>query len=433
MNPVESPTRRILTSVALLALSAGGAHAAVEAPVIHAVEIDYSAQRLVVHGDHFQRMPVGMVVTLGGDGEPGDITTLCRRPSASQLICQFSRDGLPEAGSYMLRVSLRQDPQVRTQYALSLGAEGPRGDTGGIGPAGPIGLPGSVGPSGPQGEPGAQGPKGPTGAPGNQGLQGETGATGPMGEPGPEGAMGPEGPTGPSGEMGAQGPQGPQGPEGAGGARGPEGDQGPAGPVGPRGETGVPGPIGLEGPPGPVGEAGPQGPQGSVGPQGAPGIRGPQGQRGPEGPQGPKGETGARGPDGAVGAVGAAGPEGEVGPVGAQGPKGPTGDRGPTGARGIPGEKGPEFGVHTHTSLSGNAGLECTMGTVYLSAAMIGHGFVARGQLLPINQNQALFSLLGTTYGGNGSTTFALPDLADAAPSGMTYYICVQGIFPSTH
>lgn len=33
------------------------------------------------------------------------------------------------------------------------------------------------------------------------------------------------------------------------------------------------------------------------------------------------------------------------------------------------------------------------------------------GQLLPINQNQALFSLLGTTYGGNGTTTFALPDL----------------------
>ncbi|MEM1323718.1 MAG: tail fiber protein [Bacteroidota bacterium] len=33
------------------------------------------------------------------------------------------------------------------------------------------------------------------------------------------------------------------------------------------------------------------------------------------------------------------------------------------------------------------------------------------GQLLPINQNQALFSLLGTTYGGDGRTTFALPDM----------------------
>ena len=33
------------------------------------------------------------------------------------------------------------------------------------------------------------------------------------------------------------------------------------------------------------------------------------------------------------------------------------------------------------------------------------------GQLLPINQNQALFALLGTTYGGNGQTNFALPNL----------------------
>ncbi len=38
------------------------------------------------------------------------------------------------------------------------------------------------------------------------------------------------------------------------------------------------------------------------------------------------------------------------------------------------------------------------------------------GQFLPINQNQALFSLMGTTYGGNGQTTFALPDLRGKAP-----------------
>jgi microcystin-dependent protein len=37
------------------------------------------------------------------------------------------------------------------------------------------------------------------------------------------------------------------------------------------------------------------------------------------------------------------------------------------------------------------------------------------GQLLPINQNQALFSILGTMYGGNGQTTFALPDLRGRA------------------
>lgn len=40
------------------------------------------------------------------------------------------------------------------------------------------------------------------------------------------------------------------------------------------------------------------------------------------------------------------------------------------------------------------------------------------GQLLPINQNTALFSLIGTSYGGNGVTNFALPDLRGAAPLG---------------
>jgi microcystin-dependent protein len=38
------------------------------------------------------------------------------------------------------------------------------------------------------------------------------------------------------------------------------------------------------------------------------------------------------------------------------------------------------------------------------------------GQLLPISQNTALFSLLGTMYGGNGQSTFALPDLQGSAP-----------------
>lgn len=38
------------------------------------------------------------------------------------------------------------------------------------------------------------------------------------------------------------------------------------------------------------------------------------------------------------------------------------------------------------------------------------------GQILPINQNQALFSLLGNKYGGNGQTTFALPDLRARVP-----------------
>lgn len=41
------------------------------------------------------------------------------------------------------------------------------------------------------------------------------------------------------------------------------------------------------------------------------------------------------------------------------------------------------------------------------------------GQLLPINQNQALFSILATSYGGDGTTTFALPNMTGCAPMNM--------------
>jgi microcystin-dependent protein len=41
---------------------------------------------------------------------------------------------------------------------------------------------------------------------------------------------------------------------------------------------------------------------------------------------------------------------------------------------------------------------------------------LSNGQLLPINQNQALFSLLGTTFGGDGRVNFALPDLRARTP-----------------
>lgn len=47
--------------------------------------------------------------------------------------------------------------------------------------------------------------------------------------------------------------------------------------------------------------------------------------------------------------------------------------------------------------------------------APVGWAF-CNGQLLPISQNTALFNLLGTTYGGNGTTTFALPDLRGRFP-----------------
>ena len=54
------------------------------------------------------------------------------------------------------------------------------------------------------------------------------------------------------------------------------------------------------------------------------------------------------------------------------------------------------------------------------------------GQLLPISQNTALFSLLGVNFGGDGKTTFALPDLRNKAPIPNTaYYIALNGIYPS--
>ena len=72
------------------------------------------------------------------------------------------------------------------------------------------------------------------------------------------------------------------------------------------------------------------------------------------------------------------------------------------------------------------------------SIVLVGFNFapvnwaLCNGQLLPINQNTALFSLLGTTYGGNGQTDFALPNLnAGALQSGLNYVICLNGIYPT--
>ena len=55
------------------------------------------------------------------------------------------------------------------------------------------------------------------------------------------------------------------------------------------------------------------------------------------------------------------------------------------------------------------------------------------GQLLPIKDNQALFTLLGITYGGDGISTFALPKL-EGLSSGkvkVRYIIALEGIYPS--
>jgi hypothetical protein len=140
------------------------------------------------------------------------------------------------------------------------------------------------------------------------------------------------------------------------------------------------------------------------------GAVGPAGSQGPAGPPGAQGPTGPQGPAGASGLQGTAGPQGPIGPTGPSG-------------------RDDRFGTDTSRAARGQGG-DCTLGAVTLTAGSIANGVPAAGQLLPISQHTALFALLGTLYGGNGQTTFALPDLRSVAPNGLTYSICMYGIFP---
>ena len=87
------------------------------------------------------------------------------------------------------------------------------------------------------------------------------------------------------------------------------------------------------------------------------------------------------------------------------------------------------FGTNTNLATAGT-GTECTIGQVILSAGRVANGIPANGQILPIRQNPILFSLLGSQYGGDGTITFALPNLRDSAPDGLTYSICISGAAP---
>lgn len=184
--------------------------------------------------------------------------------------------------------------------------------------------------------------------------------------------------------------------------------------------------------------AGPVGPQGPIGPKGekgATGLEGPKGATGLQGPAGLKGATGAAGPAGATGPQGPAGAAGTQGPTGSQGPTGPTGLQGPAGPTGPQGPSGTQnlFGTNSLTANQGNqTGAACTVGTVTLIAGVVyaDSYLPADGRTIPISGNTALFSLVGITYGGNGTTNFGLPDLRAAAPNGTTYIICVYGTFP---
>ena len=75
--------------------------------------------------------------------------------------------------------------------------------------------------------------------------------------------------------------------------------------------------------------------------------------------------------------------------------------------------------------------MEPILGMIYLFAgnfAPVGYA-MCDGKLLQISQNQALFAIIGTTYGGDGVQNFALPNLP--AREHAHHIIATQGIFPS--
>lgn len=265
------------------------------------------------------------------------------------------------------------------------GPQGPKGEAGDIGPQGPKGE------MGPQGETGKQGIQGVVGPQGPKGDKGETGPAGPQGETGKQGIQGLVGPKGDKGDKGDTGPTGPQGAKGEKGDTGSIGPMGPAGPAGPQGETGKQGIQGLVGPQGPKGDTGPAGPQGEAGPKGDTGAEGPRGLQGETGPVGPQGAKGEKGDTGSIG------PKGDTGPAGPQGPKGDKGDQGPRGDAALTGEI---------KIWPGNA---------------VPAGYLAcDGALVSRTEYAALFAAIGTAYGeGDGTTTFAVPNLKGRIPVGM--------------
>lgn len=250
------------------------------------------------------------------------------------------------------------------------------------------------------------------------------GPAGPQGPAGPKGASGLPGPAGPPGLTGPAGPTGATGPAGPRGAQGLAGATGPAGPAGPIGLTGLTGP------------AGPAGPQGLAGPQGVPGPAGPIGLAGPQGPAGAQGLAGPQGVPGPAGPIGLAGPQGPTGPTGPAGPAGPTGPPGSIPANLMSLSNDLSTNGVSLTGAETFVAPECSnlsIGDVFLSVNGYGGGgaLPADGRILPITGNTALFSLVGTNFGGDGITNFALPDLRAITPKGLQYSICATvGIFP---
>ena len=81
--------------------------------------------------------------------------------------------------------------------------------------------------------------------------------------------------------------------------------------------------------------------------------------------------------------------------------------------------------------------MEGTIGTIMLFAGNFAprNWAFCHGQMMNISENPALFAILGTQYGGDGRTTFALPDYQSHAPGEKHdpphYIICLNGMYPS--
>ena len=204
--------------------------------VITSIEHDSTSDRLYVYGEGFGTTAPA-VKFAGADAE---VTS--NKDTVLSVTVPFGL--LKSPGTYLLTVSGGPEPERNSALAVTVGVQGPKGDSGPMGPQGFKGDRGDVGPQGPHGLQGLKGDRGDVGPQGPHGLQGLKGDTGPQG---------PQGPYGLKGDRGDFGPQGPVGPRGL---QGPRGDFGPQGPVGLQGFKGD------MGPPGPQGPAGPQGPPG---------------------------------------------------------------------------------------------------------------------------------------------------------------------------
>jgi len=185
--------------------------------------------------------------------------------------------------------------------------------------------------------------------------------------------------------------------------------------------------------PGPIGPTGPTGATGQTGSTGAAGSTGKTGPTGATGPTGSEGATGATGPTASTGATGATGPTGSEGATGATGPTASTGATGPTGATGATGAAGTQITtvpvcyyivVNALTFPDEDATYASpAVGEIFMLAGFNPHNPICydlnnavacNGQTIPIIGNTALFSLIGITFGGDGTSDFGIPNLNNA-------------------